>query len=84
MVIGAKQSNTMSLIEAAANVVVGFALAVLTQLLVFPFFSLSVGLEENLIIGGIFTVVSLLRSYTLRRFFEAVRARDGSHRWSCP
>jgi hypothetical protein len=35
-----KQSRRMSLVEAATNVVVGYAIAVLTQLLVFPIFGL--------------------------------------------
>ena len=35
-----KQSRLMSLVEAIANVVVGYAIAVLTQLIVFPWFGL--------------------------------------------
>jgi hypothetical protein len=71
-----KQSRLMSFLEASANVVVGFALALLTQLLLFPLFSISLGMNENLIIGGVFTAVSLLRSYALRRLFEALRAGE--------
>jgi hypothetical protein len=35
-----KQSRTMSLVEAATNVVVGYVLAIITQVLVFPWFSI--------------------------------------------
>jgi hypothetical protein len=49
--------------------------AVATQLLVFPWFGLPARLVENLAIGGIFTVVSMARSYALRRVFEAIRVR---------
>lgn len=35
---------------------------------------LVVSLADNLIIGNIFTAVSVLRSFALRRVFEAVRA----------
>jgi hypothetical protein len=63
----------MSLIEAIANVAVGFGVAVLTQMMIFPLFGLAVSLGQNLQIGAIFTAVSILRSYTLRRLFEWIR-----------
>ena len=50
-----RQSRRMSLIEAIANVAVGYAVAVLTQIVVFPVFGLNVSLSENLVIGSIFT-----------------------------
>jgi hypothetical protein len=68
-----KQSRLMSLIEALINVAVGFGLAVLTQMMIFPLFGLAVSLGQNLQIGAIFTAVSILRSYTLRRLFEWIR-----------
>lgn len=70
-----KQSRAMSLIESIANVAVGYGLAVLTQILVFPLFDVEVSLNEHLAIGGLFTLASIARSYTLRRLFEAVRMR---------
>ena len=70
-----KQSRTMSMIEALANVAVGYGVAVLTQIAVFPLFGLSVTLVQNLMMGGLFTVVSVIRSYALRRVFEAIRMR---------
>jgi hypothetical protein len=45
---------------------------------VFPLFGLSTTLAENLAMGAIFTVVSIARSFTLRRLFEAVRLRGDS------
>ncbi len=63
----------MSGIEAVANVLVGYGVAVLTQLAVFPLFGLNASLGDNLAIGGVFTVVSIVRSFTLRRLFEAIR-----------
>ena len=66
------QSRRMSLIEAITNVAVGYALAVVTQIVVFPRFGLHPSLGENLAIGALFTAVSLLRSYALRRLFETL------------
>jgi hypothetical protein len=76
-----KQSRVMSLIESLANVAVGYALAVGTQMLVFPLFGLHTTLEQNLTIGAIFTVVSIARSFALRRVFERIRvaSRCGGH-----
>lgn len=70
-----KQSRMMSLAEAVANVMVGYGLAVLTQMLVFPLFGLPARVSDALAIGAIFTAVSIVRSYTLRRAFEAIRTR---------
>ena len=69
------QSRIMSLIEAAANVVVGYVLAITTQIVVFPWFGIEAALGEHLAIGLIFVGVSLIRGYLLRRLFEAIRVR---------
>lgn len=68
-----KQSHLMSLVEATVNVAVGYGVAVATQLVVFSWFGLSARLDDALAIGAIFTVVSILRSFLLRRLFEAIR-----------
>jgi hypothetical protein len=67
------QTRTMSLVEATTNVIVGYALAVTTQILVFPVFGLNATLAQNLKLGLVFLLVSLGRSYLLRRLFERWR-----------
>ena len=67
----------MSLIEAVTNVAVGYGLAVTMQMLVFPLFGLHASLADNLLIGGVFTVASIARSFSLCRLFEAIRLRGG-------
>jgi hypothetical protein len=69
------QSRVMSFVEATTNVVVGYILAIATQLAVFPLFGIEAALGEHLAIGVAFLAVSLARSYLLRRLFEAARAR---------
>lgn len=66
----------MSLVEAITNIVVGYGVAVAAQLIVFPWFGLPARVSDALGIGGIFTVVSVLRSFALRRLFEAIRTRS--------
>jgi hypothetical protein len=65
-----KQSRLMSLVESIANVIVGYGVAVATQILIFPVFRLHTTLAQNLKMGLVFTVVSIARSYVLRRLFE--------------
>ena len=66
------QSRIMSMVEAATNVVVGYVLAIATQIVVFPWFGLEAALGEHLTIGMAFVGVSMARSYLLRRLFEAI------------
>ena len=68
-----KQSRLMSLAEAVANVIVGYGVAVVTQILIFPIFGLQTTLAQNLQMGLLFTGVSIIRSFLLRRLFEAIR-----------
>jgi hypothetical protein len=62
----------MSLIEAVTNVIVGYVLAVVTQIIVFPWFGLEAELGEHIAIGMAFVAVSLARSYLLRRLFALI------------
>ncbi len=68
-----KQSRLMSLVEAVANVIVGYGVAVVTQILIFPIFGLHTTLAQNLKMGAVFTMVSIARSFALRRVFESIR-----------
>jgi len=73
-----KQSRAMSLLEAIANVVVGYGVAVTTQMLVFPLFGLQTTLAQNLKMGAVFSIVSIIRSFALRRVFETIRVASRS------
>ena len=72
-----KQSRTMSMVESVANVIVGYGIAVALQILIFPAFGLQMTLAQNLKIAAAFTVISICRSFALRRVFEAIRVRIG-------
>ncbi|WP_323034902.1 hypothetical protein [Pararhodobacter sp.] len=67
------QSRHMSLVEAITNIVVGYVLAVAMQIMVFPWFDLHPSVGQNLAIGVLFSGLSLVRSYALRRLFERWR-----------
>ena len=64
------QSKKMSAVESISNIAVGMGVALVTQLIVFPLFGLEVTFGDNLAILSIFTAVSFIRSYCLRRVFN--------------
>lgn len=64
------QSKKASATEAVANVVVGYLVAVATQSVAFPMLGIQASQRQSLVLGAIFTLVSLARSYTLRRLFN--------------
>ena len=64
------QPRWLSFVEAVTNIVVGYVLAVVTQIIVFPLFGLHASLRENLVIGCFFVGVSLIRSFAIRRAFN--------------
>lgn len=64
------QTRTMSAVESVANVLVGYGIALATQVVVFDALQIPVSFGQNLWIGMVFTAVSLIRSYLLRRFFN--------------
>jgi hypothetical protein len=65
------QSRWMSFVESVTNIVVGYGLAVLTQIMVFPLFGLHASLGENFLLAALFTCISLIRSFAIRRLFNA-------------
>lgn len=64
------QSRAQSMIESAANVVIGYMVALGSQLVIFPMFGVHLPLQDNLLIGLWFTAISLVRSYFVRRWFN--------------
>lgn len=65
------QSRVGSLIESSINILIGYFVALLSQIILFPLFDIHVSLQTNLWIGAWFTMISLIRSYVVRRWFNA-------------
>jgi hypothetical protein len=65
------QSKLGSLIESGVNILIGYFVALISQIVLFPFFDIYISLETNLYIGAWFTLISLIRSYIVRRWFNA-------------
>jgi hypothetical protein len=64
------QKKSHSLIESFINVLVGYGITLAAQLVIFPRFGIHISMSDNLMIGALFTVVSIVRSYALRRLFN--------------
>lgn len=71
------QKRMTSLVESLLNVVIGYAVAVAAQTMIFPLFGIFVSLGENIIIAGLFTVISVIRSFSLRRLFNYLQISGG-------
>jgi hypothetical protein len=65
-----KQSRLMSGVETAVNILLGYTIAIFSQMVVFPLWGLHVTLTQNFGIAASFTVISLVRLYLIRRFFN--------------
>jgi hypothetical protein len=68
-----KQRRGTSLIESILNCVIGVGIATIGQIIIFPWFGIHVSLLDTGLIALIFTGVSVLRSYLVRRLFEYLR-----------
>jgi hypothetical protein len=64
------QTRAQSMIESCANVAIGYVVALAAQLAVFPLFGIRTTMLDNLLIGAIFTAISIARSYAVRRLFN--------------
>lgn len=69
------QTRIGSFVESWANIAVGFSITFTANWLILPLFGFhSLTLEKNFVIGLLYTVISLCRSYCLRRFFTNLKA----------
>jgi len=66
------QTKTQSFVESVANVAIGYLIALLAQIAVFPMFGILIPMRDNILIGAIFTAISISRSYAVRRLFNHI------------
>lgn len=70
------QSKKHSKLESLANSVIGLLVSYITQLMIFPLFGIHVSHDTNGVITLIFFLISFIRSYLVRRWFEKMNERD--------
>ena len=64
------QTKKQSLIESLTSTTIGIIIGVVLNLTILPIFGYPVSLSDSLWISVIFTIVSIIRSYAIRRFFN--------------
>ena len=64
------QTKTMSFIESWANIAVGYTINFIANMTILPLFGFNITVKQNLTLGVIYTVISLVRSYCIRRWFN--------------
>lgn len=64
------QAKYHSMMESVANVAVGYGVALASQLVIFPIYGIHISISTNIYIGIWFTVISIIRSYIMRRVFN--------------
>lgn len=69
------QSRLASVIESIASTAIGYAVALIANLSVLPLFGYQPTLHEASWIAGIFTAISLVRGYFVRRLFNFLGVR---------
>ena len=66
------QTKKQSLSVSVTNVLIGLIVALMAQIAIFPLFGIYVSTSDNIAIAALFTVVSLIRSYLVRRYFNKI------------
>lgn len=70
-----KQSRLGSLRESLINVGIGFGVSLAAQMIFLPLLGVSIDHAQNFVFACIMTVVSVTRTYLVRRLFEALHIR---------
>ncbi len=65
------QSRIMSMVEMTTGKVLGFIVAVSSQMIVYPlYFDQHIPITQNMQLGLIFMSIAAIKSYGVRRFFN--------------
>ena len=65
------QSKKQSFIESLTSTTIGVIIGIVLNLTILPIFGYPVSFSDSLWISIIFTIVSIIRSYIIRRFFNS-------------
>ena len=68
------QSRKHSFYEAWVNILIGYGVNFTANMLIFPLFGFHITVTQNIVMGVIYTGISLVRSYAIRRWFNGFKA----------
>lgn len=66
-----QQTKLGSFYEALINILIGWTINFTANMTIFPLFGWEISMEQNVLLGTIYTFISLIRSYVIRRWFNA-------------
>lgn len=70
------QSRKVSFLESFLNILIGISVAFAANAYFLPLFGFSISIEQNLYLTIIYTCISFIRSYFVRRFFNKLHLMD--------
>lgn len=74
------QTHVHSVIETCAGTAIGYGVAVVSQIAIFPWFGIVIPVQHNFALAGAFTAISLVRGYVVRRAFNRWHVRAQARR----
>lgn len=63
----------MSMVEVATNIAIGLVVSFISQIAVFKLYDIHISVTQNVEITIWFTVISIIRSYLIRRWFNSMK-----------
>lgn len=68
---GNGQSRRSAIIEAWVNILIGFTINYAMNLILLPLVGVRITAMDNFMLGWTYTAISIVRQYTIRRWFNA-------------
>jgi len=64
------QTKKQSIIETITSILIGYIISLVSLFIIFPILGIESNSGKNIIISFYFTVISLIRGYYVRRYFN--------------
>jgi hypothetical protein len=64
------QTKVQSWLECWTNIFIGYTINLTAQIILFPMFNMHITFTDQVLLGAIFTVISVCRQYVLRRAYN--------------
>ena len=64
------QSKKMSFVESWVNIAIGYTINFTANMIILPMFGFDIKFKQNVFLGLLYTIISLVRSYCIRRWFN--------------
>ena len=65
------QTKINSIIESLTQTIIGLVTSIMVQIIIYPLLCIPVSFKQNLIITAVFFIVSIIRGYIIRRWFNS-------------